>query len=82
MAQSRWRQPLTGVSVTVPTLLPFSVSAPPGVTEMITDEPADAAAPSSSATDRLVATPFATAPVVLTLMLQGLTVTVWPSASE
>ena len=65
-----------GVSVTVPTLLPFSVSWPPAVTARITDEPAEAAAPRSSATLRDVATPFATAPVVFTLMLHGFTVTV------
>lgn len=75
------RVSLIGVSVTVPTLLPFSVSWPPAVTATITDEPAEAAAPRSSATLREVPTPFATAPVVFTLMLHGFTVTVWPFAS-
>ena len=67
--------------MTVPTDWPLRVNCPPGLTATVTDAPAEAAAPSRSATLRLVATPFAVAPAVLTLRLHGLTVTVCPTAS-
>jgi len=51
------------------------------LTAIVTDAPAEDAAPSRSATLREVATPFADAPAVFTLMLHGLTVTVCPTAS-
>jgi len=73
--------PVTGVNVTVPTDWPFRVSCPPGLTATLTDAPAEAAAPSRSATLRVLATPFAAWPLMLTLMLQGWTVTVCPTAN-
>ena len=65
----------------VVTRAPFKTIWPPALTPTVTVELADAAAPSTSATERLVAWPLATAPVVLALTVQGLTVTVWPRAS-
>lgn len=69
----------SGTRVTVPTWLPFSVSWPFALTPTVTVAPADDAAPRTNATEREVAIPFAMAPVVFTLKLQGFTVIVSPT---
>jgi hypothetical protein len=69
-----------GVNVIEATIAlpPPSINCPLELTDTIADWLADAAAPKSSATDRVVCTPFARAPVVFMLVVHGLTVTVWP----
>jgi hypothetical protein len=74
--------PVTGTSVTVPTELPLMVSWPPGLTSIVTGVPADAAAPSTSATLLCSAGELGFTPVVSTTMLQGFTTMVCPTESR
>jgi hypothetical protein len=69
------------MSVTVPMLVPFTVSWPPGLTESVMLEPDDTAAPSCSAALLVAPTPVACSPAEFTLMLHGLTTIVCPWAS-